>query len=430
MENEASEVEELASSSVETPDNSWQIPKSLRALRHRNYRLYFFGQLVSMTGSWMQTTALAWVVYHATGETKWPAYIATAQILPTFLFGAWAGVLADRMSKRKLIFATQAAALVQALILLAFVGAGVTEPWILVAVTALGGLIQAVDFPARLAFVIEMASREDLVNAVALNSLIFNVARIIGPAVSGALLLWRGPDLCFLLNAASYLAVLWALSQMELAPASQRPPVGPVGLRSLFGGFEYLARNRSLALLVVLIATTSCAGWPFTALLPAISVQRFAMAEQGYSWLLSATGLGSLIGAALVASFGSLERKRRFIVGGVVTVTAGLLGLSAAPTIPAAVFCCAMCGSGLIMFLATCQSVLQLSTDDHFRSQVMGVYAMILSGAVPLGNQIAGPAADKFGERVVLVCQGLACGAAAACVFLLARVLRKRSRQG
>ena len=176
-----------------------------------------------MTGSLMQSTALIWVIYSMTHENRWPAHIATAQILPTFLLGAWGGSLADRWPKRELIFVTQSAALVQALLLFALVGAGVHEPWILVAVTGLGGLIQAIDFPARLAFVLDMTTREDLMNAVALNSAVFNVARVVGPALGGLTLLLVGPEMCFLLNAASYLAVLWRFTKCASIPEASSP---------------------------------------------------------------------------------------------------------------------------------------------------------------------------------------------------------------
>ena len=242
----------------------WKLPNSLRALKQRNYRLYFFGQLVSMTGSWMQTTALTWVIFDMTHESRWPANIATAQILPTFLLGAWGGSLADRWPKRELIFVTQAAALIQALILFALVGLGVHEPWMLVAVTGLGGLIQAVDFPARLAFVLDLTSREDLMNAVALNSAVFNVARVVGPALGGLTLYLLGPGMCFLLNAASYLAVLWALWLMRI----DKQPIKTVhasGWRTLMGGLSYLRKHREMAWLLVLVATTSMTGWPFMA---------------------------------------------------------------------------------------------------------------------------------------------------------------------
>src|SRR5262245_51657036 len=186
---------------------------TFRALRHRNYRLYFFGQLVSLTGSWMQTTALAALAFELTKQSRWPALITAAQILPTFLFGAWGGSLADRWPKRNLLLWTQGALLVLALLLAVLV---LIEPvpWQLLAVTLAAGIVQAIDLPARLAFVMDMVGREDVINAVALNSVLFNCARVVGPAVGVSLLHWLGPAVCFLANALSYVAVLWALAAM------------------------------------------------------------------------------------------------------------------------------------------------------------------------------------------------------------------------
>ena len=417
--------ESVSSSGTPAAVAGWQLPNSLRALRGRNYRLYFFGQLVSMTGSWMQTTALAWVIYDMTHESRWPAHIATAQILPTFLLGAWGGSLADRWPKRELIFVTQAAALVQALILFALVGAGVREPWMLVAITGLGGLIQAVDFPARLAFVLDLTKREDLMNAVALNSAVFNVARVVGPALGGITLFTLGPEMCFLLNAASFLAVLVALWLMHIDPQSVKP-IHSSGWRTLMGGLRYLRNHPELAWLLVLVATTSMCGWPFMALLPSIAETRFEHPEKIYSLLLSTTGLGALGGAVAVAVFGTLERRQHFMRGGVFLVTAGLLGLAVASNVPMAILWSALCGCGLILFLATCQSVLQLSSSEHNRGQIMGIYAVILSGAVPLGNQIFGHAADAVGTTSVLIGQGVACGLAGLAIFAVL-LLKHRS---
>src|SRR5438270_12839288 len=192
------------------------LASTFRSLRHRNYRLYFFGQLVSLIGTWMQMTAVIWLAYDLTGQNKWTGFVTAAGIVPAFLFGAWGGTLADRFSERSLIFTTQALFLLQALVLAGLTYWGRITPWQLLVLTAATGLVQAIDLPARLAFVFDMVGREDLMNAVALNSLLFNVARALGPAVGGLLPLWFEPWACFLVNGASYLAVLWALASMDV----------------------------------------------------------------------------------------------------------------------------------------------------------------------------------------------------------------------
>jgi MFS family permease len=389
---------------------------TFRSLRHRNYRLYFFGQLISLMGTWMQTTALTWLAFHLTQKSTWPAIIVAAQVLPTLFFGALGGAVADQWPKRTLIFFTQAVYLVLALILAGLVHfntlAPGQPPWQLLVVTVASGLVQAIDLPVRLAYMMDLVGRDDLMNAVALNSVQFNVARVLGPAVAGIILFAWGSEPCFLANALSYLAVLWALAAMDVAVPERRAPTGQPG-QSLLAGFHYLAGRRELAFLVLLASTTSFCGWPFLSLLPALSQNRLGAQESGYSLMLSGTGLGALAAAGAVATFGSLERSRLLIGAGVVVVCLGLACLALAPSLAAAAGCCALIGFGLILFLATTQSVVQLGARDHNRGRVMGIWAMTQSGAVPLGNLFFGPLADKLGITTALTFESLACAAAA-----------------
>jgi MFS family permease len=385
---------------------------TFRSLRHRNYRLYFFGQLVSLLGSWLQTTALMWLAFERTGQSRWPALISAAQMLPTFLFGAVGGALADRWSKRTVLLGTQGGLLVLALVLASLIFGGAGTPWQLLAVTAASGLIQAVDLPARLAFVVEMVGREDLVNAVGLNAMLFNVARLLGPALGGLLLLWPGPAWCFLLNGLSYGAVLWALGRMDIAGSARTADAGQ-GMRGLFAGFTYLAGKPRLAFLVLSAGWVALCGWPFLSLLPAVARHTLGWESGGYSLMLSATGSGALTAALTVATFASADHRRWLIATGAAVLAAALLGLSAAGTLPVAAGCCILAGFGLILFLATSQGVVQLAADDLHRGRVMGIWAMALSGAVPLGNLLAGFAADRWGEALVLRGAGVACTAAA-----------------
>jgi MFS family permease len=395
------------------PGKNLALTSTFRSLRHRNYRLYFFGQLVSLVGTWMQNTALSWLAYELTGKSKWPAFITAAQILPTFLLGPWGGALADRWPKRPLIFWMQSAFLVLALLLAWLVLHGAVRPWQLLVVTVATGLVTAIDLPARLSFVMDMVGREDLTNAVALNSLLFNSARAFGSLMAGWLMIELGAGECFLVNAVSYLAVLLALSKMDISGMPPRPRAGSVSPRSpghaLFEGFRYLAARRDLVFLILLAGSTAFWGWPFLALLPALAVQ-FGHGAQGTAWLFSGVGVGALAAALTVATFGSLNRSWTFIAAGVVLVTTALLGLSFSRHILSAVFFSGLIGFGLILFLATSQSVFQLSSEEHNRGRVMAIWAMVLSAAVPLGNFLAGPAADEWGLSPVLAALGFACG--------------------
>jgi MFS family permease len=384
---------------------------TFRSLRHRNYRLYFFGQLVSLVGTWMQNAALSWLAYAITNESKWPAFITAAGILPTFLLGPWGGHLADRFPKRPLIFWMQTSFTVLALVLAWLVLGGAAKPWQLLAVTAATGIVTAIDLPARLSFVMNMVGREDVTNAVALNSMLFNSARVIGPMLAGWFMIRIGPGHCFLVNAASYVAVLWALSRMSIsgAPPSRSGAAGDSALKSLLEGFRYLGKNRVLIFLILLAGSTALWGWPFLSLLPAIA-DHFGMGAKGMSWLYSAVGIGAFLSALTLARFGSPALSRAFITAGVVILTIALLALAFSRDIVMSGYCCAFIGFGLILFLATTQSVFQLSSEEHNRGRVMAIWAMVLSIAVPLGNLLAGPIADWLGLTPVIAGLAIACG--------------------
>jgi MFS family permease len=395
-----------------------EVGDTFRALRHRNYRLYFFGQLVSLTGSWIQTTALMWVAYDLTRQTWGPAVVSAVGVLPTSLLGAWGGALADRWSKRTVLLVTQATFLVLALLLAGLVVGGPGLFWPLVVITAVTGLVQAVDLPARLAFVMDMVGREDLINAVALNSLLFNMARAAGPALAGWLLIWMGPALCFAVNALSFAAVVWALWLMEGVPATAASATGRKA-RPFKDSLGQLIGRPGLALLLLLAGVLALCGWPFLSLLPALADQVLADNARGYSLMLSGTGFGALAAALAVARYGSLDRRRWLIGFGVGTASAGLVGLGLTASLAVAVGCCALAGFGLVLFFATCQSIVQLSAPDESRGSVMGTWAMLLSAAIPLGNLLASQAAKLWGEPWVLGLEGLICGLAALGILLL-----------
>jgi MFS family permease len=321
-------------------------------------------------------------------------------------------VLADRYPKRWLIFWMQACFMALAVVLTTLVLSGLVQPWHLLALAAASGLVNAVDFPARLSFVMEMVGRRDLMNAVGLNASLFNGARAVGPAIGGLMLAWVGPGWCFGLNTLTYAGVLVGLARMDIAETVVPAPHAARGVRYVLAGFGYVARNPRLALSLVLVGAIGFFGWPFLSLMPAFSHDVLGVRERGYSVLLSATGFGALAAALSVASFGSIERRRWFIATGVSMIAIMLLALSISTRIETAAVCCGLIGFGLIIFFATCQSVMQLAAEDHNRGRVMGVWSMVVSGAQPLGNFLAGPAADQYGEPIVLRVEGLACAIA------------------
>jgi MFS family permease len=405
--------------------------RTFRALRHRNYRLYFYGQLVSLTGSWVQTTALTWLAWDRTDKALWAGLVVAAQVLPTLLLGVWGGALADRLAKRPLIMATQALLLTQALGLAAVVACGQLSPWYMVLFAAVAGVVNALDIPARLAFVVDMVGRDDLHNAVALNSLMFNAARVVGPALGALLLFLAGPTLCFLLNALSFLAVLAALALMDVngeapphpQPLSPKGRGGKAGRPALMDGFRFVRARRDLWLLFVLTAAVGLFAWPILSLLTAVAGRCLnANADGfGYGMLLCAFGVGAVPSTLLAASCDSPVWRRRFLAAGVILAAAGLLGLAAAPNLPLAMPCCALMGAGLILFNATSQTITQLGADDHNRGRVLAVWSMVVSIASPVGGLVAGWAADLLNVPLVLGVLAGSVAVAAGAVFLLGR---------
>lgn len=401
---------------------------TFRSLRHRSYRRYFAGQVVSFVGTWMQSAALMWLMYDRTGDPRWPSWLVVAQIGPTLLLGPWGGSLADRHPKRRLVLTTQTAFLINAVLLTLVVASGLSLPGVVLALVAVNGLVQAVDLPARLAFVPDLVPKADLINAVGLNSLVFNSARMLGPALAGVLFLVANAaapllpagahpvtvaaTACFALNALSFLAVLRALRRIPEPKAKHRHDAG-----SVWDGLRYLREHPAMSWLVLLTFVVCVFGWPVVTVLPAYTRLRLHLKEDAYSLLLSALGAGALVAALATATFGSVARRGAFLLLGTSAAAAGLLRLGFAQGAWAAGLSCVGIGFGLILYLATGQSMLQLAVPDEKRGRVMAWWAMTLSASAPLGHLIAGEAVARL-EEVGPVLLGMSAGIAAAALAL------------
>lgn len=402
---------------------------TFRSLRHRNYRRYFAGQIVSFVGTWMQSAALMWLMYDRTGDPRWPSWLLVAQVGPTLLLGAWGGALADRYPKRKLVFLTQTAFLANAVALTVLVGAGVATPCLVLGLIAFNGMIQAVDFPTRLAFVPDLVPKEDLINAVGLNSLVFNSARAVGPALAGVFFVVAaelvpylpaganavtvGATACFALNALSFLAVLRALRRIPEPRPNEKPGASPLA------GVRYLREHPALGAVVVFTFMLSAFGWPVITVLPAYTKLQLGLKEESYSLLLSSLGAGALGAALATATFGSVPRRGAFLAVGVASCALGMAGLGFAQVVWLACGCCAAVGFGMILFLSTAQSTLQLAVPDEVRGRVMAVWAMTLSASAPLGHLLAGHMITEVGVGPVLF--GMAAGIGAVLLLLAVR---------
>lgn len=381
------------------------------ALKHRNFRLFFVGQLVSLTGSWVQNTAQGWLVYQLTGSKVLLGTVAAISSLPMLLLSTWGGSLADRHSKRKLVFFTQSGMMLLAFAFAALVWTNLIQPWHILVLAALGGAAMAFDMPARQAFMVEMTSREDLVNAVSLNSSIVNGARVIGPAVAGFLMAHVGMTMCFLVNGLSFIAVIAGLAMMRLPEFV--PPTHPTSARRhMIEGFVYVAGNRRLRILLLLFAVVGVFGWSYSVLLPAYAMDVLHLGESGYSALLSANGLGALLGALTVATFGSRVRPRLMIFGGLWLFSAMLGLLAVVRSLPLVMICMVLGGWGMLLYFATTNTLIQSIVSDEMRGRVMGIWAVIFGGMMPLGGLESGLLSQAVGVPWTIASGALICGAA------------------
>lgn len=399
--------------------------KTFKSLQNRNYRLFFSGQLVSVIGTWMQSTAQMWLVLQLTHRSGTAAgLIVATQFLPMLLFGVWGGVIADRVDKRLALVATQSAMAVTAAVLGLLVLTGAVQLWMVFACATVMGLATVVDNPTRQAFVPEMVGKDDLSNAVALNSAMFNGARIVGPAVAGVLIgvthtTWS----CFLLNAVSYIAViagLLAMRRHELhldAPATRQRGQAREGLRYVWASPEL----RSTLLLLAVVGTFAL---NFTVVLPLIATKVFHRGPEAFGMLTSFMGAGSLVGALFTAS--RLRPSRRFQLFAGIGSGITILLAAMAPSLPIELFTLLFVGATTISFLSTSNSTLQLGSSPTMRGRVMALYAMVLLGSTPIGGPIVGWVSQHLGPRYGLGLGGAATLAAVA--FFGATLLRSRRR--
>lgn len=393
-------------------------PAIFRALRHRDYRLYFWGQAVSLVGTWLQQAALVWLAYDLTGLSTWTGLVSMATILPTAFLAPFSGWLADLFAKKRIVQLAQTGMLIQAASLAILVWAGQATPERLVLWSLFAGLLQAIDLPTRLSFIKELTGPEDLANAVALNSMQFNLARALGPALAAGLLALVGPACCFALNALSYaavLAVLWAMR------ARGETMEGTVARGGIWEGARFALNHPPVGRLLVLVSLVALAGWPVLSLLPQVAVQRLGWHEAGYGTLLSAVGVGAVLSSLLVARRGFSASPLVYLRTGIVIAALGELVLAHAPAGWCGMAGAFLLGMGLILFIPTAQGVVQMAAVDGVRGRVMALWTMGMSLATPIGNAVTGPLADRYGVSMVLT------GMAGLMVCLLAGTARKRN---
>lgn len=403
----------VAAEPSDEPTDAPALPPGARrgasSLRHHNFRLFWFGQLISLVGTWMQSVAQSWLVLQLTNDPLALGIVAACQFVPVMIFGLFAGVLADAVPKRQALIATQAASMILAAALGLLVALGHVEVWHVYVLAAFLGVVNAIDMPVRQAFVVEMVGREDVANAVALNSAVFNGARIVGPAIAGLLIGTIGIAPCFFLNAVSYLAVIASLLAMrtrELRHAARAAVQHSVSgvVDQLVEGLRYSRRTPEVFIPVVVLGIVATAGLNFSVTIPVLAKDVLGGGPDTYGFLMAASGLGSL-GSALAIAFGQRPTLRLLVLGaGAIGVSLILLGMSRSLLISLVLML--VLGWGVIAMAATTNTLIQLRVPDELRGRVMSVYTTVFAGSTPIGGLFAGTLAAVGGVSAALVVGG------------------------
>ena len=402
----------------------WSMPTALRALRHRNFRLYSVGQLVSLTGSWMQSTAQQWLVFRMTGSPLALGVVAALSAVPITLLTIPAGIVIDRVDKRRLLVGLELALMALALTLATLVFLDAVTFWHVCVLAMLQGVVVAFELPTRNAFAIEMVGREDLMNAIALNSSTFNGARLLGPALAGILVATLGEGPAFLANGLSFLAVILALVAMRL-PKHSRPKRNLRPVEEIREGLSFMAKSRTILPLVVIATIPSIIGFPFTTQLPVIAVDRLGLEAGGFGLLTSALGVGALIAAASLASLGDVRRKGLLLTVARLAFAGALTIIALSRSVPLSALAMGLAGWGMITQLATTNTLLQLEATDALRGRVMAAWTWCIVGTAPIGAALIGAIAERFSASSAVLAAGLACAISALASLVLWPQLRK-----
>jgi MFS family permease len=388
------------------------VARTFASLSVPNYRRYFSGQVVSLTGNWMQTVAEMWLMVQLTGNGVSVGLTAALQFLPILLFGAWGGLLADRMPKRRLLTITQTLMAIPALTMWALTANGAIEVWMVYALVLARGCVTAIDNPARQSFVVEMVGADRVVNAVALNSVIVHTARILGPAAAGAVIALIGVSTCFLVNALSFIAMIVALRAMDPARL-QTPPMAPRRAPGqLRLALRYVRHTPELLIPLALMAVVGTLSYNFQVLLPLLAHFTWHGTAATYTALAVAMGVGSVTGALAAGARGRVGP--RLLVGAAAAFGIAELLVAAAPTLPLQLAALIPLGAISVTFAAGINSSLQLSVEPAMRGRVMALYSVVFLGSTPIGAPIVGWIAEVAGPRAGLLLGAVAALAAAA----------------
>lgn len=385
--------------------SKWAV--TLRALRHRNFQLFFSGQLISLIGTWMQSVAQAWLVYKLTRSSLQLGAVGFASQIPVFLVAPFGGTIADRVNRQRLVISTQAASMVLAGILAWLTLSHRILPWHIYVLAILLGVVNAFDIPGRQSFLVDMVGKEDLMNAIALNSSMFNGARVVGPAVAGILLIKFGEGACFAANAVSYVAVIVGLLFMDVHSAPRAGKSSPIA--DIIEGFRWANQTKVIRALLLLIGLVSLVGMPYTVLMPVFADQILHGGARALGTLMGATGVGALFGALTLASKTGVKGLGRWVA-----ITCAAFGVSLFLFSFSRIFWLSTvlllpAGYSMMLQMACSNTLIQTMVPDALRGRVMALYSMMFMGMAPFGALFGGALAQRAGAPVTVAVGGIAC---------------------
>jgi MFS family permease len=395
-----------ASSPAPGPPGLRQLPAAFRSLKHRNFRLFFSGQLISLIGTWMQTIAEAWLIYRLTGSSVLLGLLGFVSQIPIFLLSPIGGLAADRWPRQRVVIATQVASMTLGFTLAALTLSGRIRVWEIIVLATLLGVVNAFDVPARQSFLIEMVGREDLLNAIALNSTMFNGARVAGPAVAGLLVAQVGEGWCFLLNGVSYIAVIAGLLMMCIEkPLSAHDGSSP--LEKLLEGLRFVRHAKPIRALLLLLGLVSFAALPFSVLMPIFADRILHGGASAYGNLMGAVGLGAMFGAFTLAMRQELRGLGKIVAYSAIGLGVSLTFFGASRLYWFSLMALTLAGYAMMMQFTSANTLIQAMVPDQLRGRVMSLYSMMFIGMAPIGSLVAGKLAQHIGAPITVALGGL-----------------------
>jgi len=380
---------------------------TFRAFNNRNYALFFGGQSISQIGTWMQRTAVIWVIYSLTHSASMIGFAVFAQQFPSFLLSLFGGVVADRYDRYKILLVTQVASMIQAILLAALILTGHYVIWEILTLSVVLGIINAFDVPARQPMILELIeNKEDLANAISLNSAMVNIARMIGPALSGIVLQRFGAGICFSLNAVSFIAVITSLLLMKF-PKFNAPTVKKKVMSELAEGFKYIRETPTIGMILLVLVSLSLFVLPYDTTEPIFAKVVYKGNATTYGYISSSVGLGAIIGSLVLASVKKGTDLKPILIGSIVVLATGLILFSRVSYLPLALPFAMIIGLGSLTPMSTCITIIQMEAATHMRGRVMSYMAMSFFGVLPLGALLIGTVSQKIGAPLTMFCQGI-----------------------